>query len=144
MKLQEVFQSNIIQFIKFGLVGLSNTAISYFIYALLVSLNVHYVVANVIAFVVSVMNSFYWNSKYVFKKADDKKRCVWKALLKTFISYGSTGLILSNILLILFVEKFKCSKYIAPLIILVVTIPLNFILNKFWAFKGNKKVNEKD
>lgn len=91
----------------------------------------HYVVANVIAFVVSVMNSFYWNSKYVFKKADDEKRCVWKALLKTFISYGSTGLILSNILLILFVQKFKCSKYIAPLIILVVTIPLNFILNKF-------------
>lgn len=99
-------------------------------------LGLSYLVSNIVAFVVSVLNSFYWNSKYIFKKTKNEKLCAWKTLLKTFISYGSTGVILSSLLLILLVEKIKLSKYLAPLFILVVTIPLNFILNKFWAFRG--------
>ena len=30
------------------------------------------------------------------------------------------------------------SKYLAPLINLVVSIPVNFLMNKLWAFKGEK------
>ena len=54
------------QFIKFGLVGLSNTAISYFTYALCIYIGLHYFIANALGFVLSVLNSFYWNNKYVF------------------------------------------------------------------------------
>ena len=128
----------IVQFIQFGLVGVSNTAISYGTYALLVYLGVPYILANVIAFVVSVLNSFFWNNRFVFKKDSNESRSTIKTLIKTFISYGMTGLILSNVLLILLVEKFGMSKYIAPLIILIITIPLNFLLNKFWAFRTKK------
>ncbi|NLL91885.1 MAG: GtrA family protein [Ruminococcaceae bacterium] len=127
------------QFIKFGLVGVSNTLISYVTYAVLVYFGVQYVFANVIAFVISVLNSFYWNNKFVFKKEKDETRSVFRSLLKTFISYASTGLILANFLLLILVEKFKISKYLAPVFILVVTIPLNFLLNKFWAFKTQRK-----
>ena len=39
------------------------------------------------------------------------------------------------------VNNFSTSKIIAPLITLLVTIPLNFLLNKYWTFKDT--VNSK-
>ena len=131
-------KSTAIQFIKFGIVGLSNTIISYLIYALLVYLGLHYLIASIIAFFISVLNSFFWNSRYVFKKEDGAERSVLHALIKTFISYAFTGLILQNIFLFVFIDLLHISKYIAPLFILVVTVPLNFIMNKFWAFRQSK------
>ena len=131
MNLKKMF----IQFIKFGLVGVSSTVISYGIYALLTYIGYPYVISNIIAFVVSVLNSFFWNNRYVFVKKDGEKRNALWAFAKTFLAYGTTGLLLSNILLVLLVEKCQMNKYIAPILILLITIPLNFIMNKFWAFR---------
>ena len=124
-----------IQFIMFGIVGFSNTAISYCVYAILTYLGVQYLVASIIAFIVSVLNSFFWNNKLVFKKTENEIRNTWWSLIKTFISYASTGLILNNVILVILVEKIGVSKYIAPIFSLVVTIPLNFIINKCWSFR---------
>jgi putative flippase GtrA len=138
----------LIQIFRFGIVGLSNTAISYIIYSVLVYIGLHYIIASITAFVISVLNSFFWNNKYVFKKDEEQKRNIIHTLIKTYISYGFTGLILQNILLFLFIDIFHISKYLAPFFGLVITIPLNFILNKKWAFqpvKLNKdKQNEKN
>lgn len=127
----------VVQFILFGLVGVSNTLISYLIYVLFVSMNVHFLIANGIGFIVSVLNSFYWNNRYVFINKTGKKRSGLVTLFKTFIAYGFTGILLNSLLLIVLVEKVQVSKYGAPLIVLLVTIPLNFIINKRWSFKVN-------
>ena len=125
-----------VQFIKFCLVGLSNTVVSWLIYSVLVYVGLHYLIANVIAFLLGVLNSFFWNNKYVFKPSgDQQKRDTWNTLIKTYISYSFTGLILNNILLYFFVDILHISAYIAPLLGLVITVPLNFIMNKKWAFK---------
>jgi putative flippase GtrA len=136
-------KETITQFIKFGIVGLSNTVISYIIYSIFVYLGLHYIVASVIAFIISVLNSFFWNNKYVFKKHYDQKRNILYSLLKTYFSYAFTGLILQNILLVVFIDFIHISKYIAPLFGLTVTVPLNFILNKLWAFKPERNIKEK-
>lgn len=138
------------QFIKFGIVGVSNTLISYVLYSggLIVFREAclfgqaDYLIAQIVAFVVSVAWSFYWNNKFVFKMEAGKKRSIWKALLKTYISYSFTGLFLSSILLILWVQIFHISEFIAPIINLLITVPLNFIINKFWAFKQSNKTEE--
>lgn len=133
----------IIQFIKFGIVGLSNTVISYVLY--LVALlsfqrlelfpKFDYLIAHIIAFALSVLWSFYWNNKYVFKNSNGKRN-VLCALLKTYISYGFTGLFLNSILSVIWVEIVGLSKLISPIINLFVSVPVNFIMNKFWAFKN--------
>lgn len=123
------------QFVQFGIVGLSNTVISYLVYSLLVFLGLFYIFASIIAFVVSVLNSFFWNNKYVFKKNNGKDRSNVKSLIRTFISYGLSGLLLQNILLFVLIDIFEISKYIAPVFCLLITVPLNFILNKFWVFR---------
>jgi putative flippase GtrA len=126
-----------VQFIKFGIVGLSNTALSYAIYAALVYIGLYYIIAGVISFALSVLNSLYWNSRYVFKPGGgQRKRNIWNVLIKTYASYAFTGLILSNILLYVFVDALHISEYLAPLFSLAVTVPLNFVLNKKWAFKS--------
>ena len=55
-------------------------------------------------------------------------------MIKTFASYGTT-FVLSTILLVIMVDYLKISNIIAPVLNLIITIPLNFLLNKFWAFK---------
>lgn len=129
-----------VQFVKFGIVGVSNTAISYFLYVGILFLlqglawKFDYILANVVAFIISTFWSFYWNNKYVFKKAENSRRNLWKALGKCFLSYGFTGFILENVLSYVWVEWVGISKYIAPLFNLVFTVPTNFFLNKLWAF----------
>lgn len=129
----------IVQFVKFGIVGVSNTLLSYLINIItllcLASLNVSwdYFVANIVAFVLSVFWSFCWNYSFVFEKR--KESNVWLMLLKTYMSYGITGLLLANILSYILVGVIDISKYIAPMVVLIVSVPMNFILNKLWAFK---------
>lgn len=118
------------QFFKFGIVGISNNLIYLGIYYLLLFAGVHYLLAYACGFVVSVLNAYVWNSRFVFKKRQD----VGKSLAKVFISYGIVSL-LSLGLLYVMVDLIKVSDKIAPLLILFVTIPLNFLLNKFWAFR---------
>jgi putative flippase GtrA len=128
--------NSLIQFIFFGLVGLSNTFISYSIYVFFVFFNVHYLIGNIVAFVVSVLNSFYWNNKYVFKSKEGKRVAILGSLGRTFVAYGMTGIVMNSIMLYLMVDQLKFSKYLAPLVVLIITIPVNFILNKKWAFKN--------
>ena len=139
----ESAETAFVQFVKFGIVGVTNTLISYVLYAgsLLIMKNyriflgMDYLVAQVIAFVLSVLWSFYWNNKYVFKIGDGDGRSVWRSLIKTYISYSFTGLFLSAILLIFWVRVLGISEFLAPILNLIISVPLNFIINKFWAFK---------
>ena len=120
-----------LQFIKFGIVGVSSTLVFFAIYYGLVLVGVHYLLANVVSFGVSVLNAYYWNNKYVFKQKGGKKA---RTLVRIYISYGVTFLMSTGLLFVM-VEMLGISEFIAPLINLFVTVPLNFLLNKFWAFK---------
>ena len=121
-----------IQFIKFGVVGLSNTAISLALYYLFVWINPNlYMVGNVVGFIVSVANAFFWSRRYVFTGG---KESFMKGLLKSYIAYGGSFLLATG-LLFLQVEKLGVSREIAPILNLLITIPLNFLVNKFWTFQ---------
>lgn len=165
--LQNEKLSSLIQFIKFGLVGVSNTAISYGIEMLcyyvlfkntnfigilnLLALlgistdgnNVKIVITTIIAFVVSVSNSYFWNNRYVFGSGKKSFSEHFKTYFKTFACYAITGLILSPIIKIL-LTKISVPFFIASLGALVITIPLNFVMNKFWAFKSKPTKDEEN
>ncbi|MBQ6528411.1 MAG: GtrA family protein [Clostridia bacterium] len=152
----------LLQFVKFGLVGISNTAISWGIEMLCYYLlmrdaqfdslrgllghlgvaataeQVRITVVTAIAFIVSVTNSFYWNSRYVFRGENQKtKGEILLSYFRTMASYALTGLILSPAIKI-WLSGMGVPYYLASILSLVVTIPLNFVLNKFWAFRESK------
>ncbi len=129
------------QFMKFCVVGLSNAAVSYGINVATLlllrplRLGYDYIVANTMAFLLSVLWSFHWNRKYVFQERKGEKRSKLKILLKMYASYGFTGIILNNILGTIWIKALKVSKFIAPLLNIPITVCINFALNKFWTFK---------
>lgn len=142
---------SLLQFVKFGLVGVWNTVFNYALYAvsLLIfqrldllqqnpyNLDMH--ISTVIAFIISVFVSFLLNSRFVFQAEEGQTRSFGKALLKCYLSYGFTGLILNPILNTVWVKILPLpqdtAKLIAPAFSLIIAIPINFIMNKLWAFK---------
>lgn len=136
-----------IQFIKFGIVGLSNTVIGYIIYAvtlwllrlgnLLPTMDIY--VAQFVMFLLSVLWSFYWNNKKVFVVQEGEQRNILAALMKTYVSYAFTSLFLAEGLLYLWVNVMGISEFLAPIFSLLITVPLNFVIQKFWAFRSKKQ-----
>ena len=82
-----------------------------------------------------LVSFLHWNNRIVFTLQDGEKRSILKTFVKTFVSYSFTGLILNSALLILWVRILHISEFVAPIINLLVSVPLNFLINKFWAFK---------
>jgi putative flippase GtrA len=152
------YSSSVAQLIKFGFVGISNTAVSYGVemlcyYAFFThtkfSAIIHIlsiihidtdadvikvVVTSAFAFVTSTINSYYWNNRYVFKSKYKKVKEHIKSYSKTVLCYGITGLILSPIIKIA-LSNLEIPYYIASIMSMLVVVPLNFVLNKMWAFK---------
>lgn len=144
IKLSDSTWNTLIQFVKFGIVGLSNTLIGYAIYVVALKIlrfgqlfpKIDIYLAQFVMFVLSVLWSFYWNNKAVFKKKEGEERNIFHALMKTYASYAFTSLFLSEVLLLLWVRVFHISEYIAPIMNLLITVPLNFIIQKLWAFRS--------
>ena len=129
-------KSDLFQFIKFGLVGVSNTLVSWACYYFFLWVDEGlYMVGSLVGTIVSIANAFYWNDKYVFKNNNNDWKSKLKRLGRTYISYGGTSL-LGMFLLWAGVNYLGISKVLAPPIILVITVPLNFFINKFWTFGG--------
>ena len=134
------------------MIGCSNFLVQYAVYSLCyrflpISIDATRVqVANICGFVISVLNAFYWNNRLVFKTVKTKKDIV-VSLFKTYLTYAFTGLLLNAALLYLEVDVLKISAYVAPFINLLITTPINFFMNKLWAFKdtsGMKKSSDND
>ncbi len=64
-----------IQLLKYGVIGILNTLITLVAFYLLnTKLELPYGIANVIGYVLGVINSFLWNRNWVFKTKNDVKR----------------------------------------------------------------------
>lgn len=136
------------QFVKFALVGVTNTIVSWLIIVITIfSLN-HTVgedpknkfIANCVGWFLSVLWAFILSNKFVFKESEDgEKRVWWQTLLKTYAAYAFTGLGVSNLVSYISVDIFGISEYIAPAITLVISVPINFVINKFWAYRQKDK-----
>src|SRR5487761_584377 len=58
----------VVQFVKFGIVGVSNTLIFFLVYTLLLKVfGVWYVAASGIGFAVGAINGFLWNRRWTFR-----------------------------------------------------------------------------
>lgn len=135
------------QFIRFGIVGISNTAVSYAVYIICIAFfryknifpDKDYLAASVLSFLVSVSWSFCWNHGFTFKIQKRDWKTTFLSLLKSYACYAVTGLFVNNALLYVFTDRMGIHEYIAFLIAVSVTVPVNFILNKRWVFGSGEK-----
>lgn len=152
------------QFIKFSLVGVSNTLISEGVYAVLIFFKLHYLPASFFGFTLSTVNAYYWNNKYVFRQKDGEKRVWWRVFLKTYAAYF-WGYLVNAALLVFWIDILSIGRLLTPLgdwcaqrgfasldavfwgnllaaaLNLIITVPMNFVVNKYWAYR-TKRVPE--
>ena len=133
----------LIQFVKFGMVGAANTLLSYLIInASYYVFHLHEQLCNLINFLITVLVSYLLNSRFVFKPQEGKAQLWYKALAKVYASYALTELVLVGLMLFVQDRLLGIPHFIATFVNLCVTIPLNFFLNKFWAYRNNGKGQE--
>lgn len=112
------------EFIRFVFFGGVNTLLGYFIYVILL-IFLSYKVSFTIAYVSSIFISYYLNSKFVFNR---------EVSLKKALIYPSVYLIqylTCMLLLHIFVEILNLSKFIAPILVVLLTVPITYFLSRF-------------
>lgn len=137
-RLNQNQQQALLQFIKFGLVGGLNTGISYCITNAcyyLFGLNKDF--SNFVAWVITVFISLLLNRRFVFAQAGNEKQPFWKSLIKVYAAY-SVSFLFITFLTALEEDVLGIPHYLAQLINIPISIPINFLLNKFWAYRSGK------
>ncbi len=121
----------VVQFLKFGVVGISNTLLTFAVYTLLLKgFGVWYLAASAIGFVVGAVNGFLWNRRWTFRGH------VGDAL--TPVRWGvvqGCGLGVNLGLLYVLVHDAGLDKLLAQACATIVVTVLTFIANRAWTFR---------
>ena len=113
-----------IQFRKFIIAGVLNALLTYTLYVLLATYY-RYEIAYGLSYAAGIVISYLLNARYVFNE---------KYTLKTFFRYPLVYVfqyLLCFVMLYVLVEVMSLDKYLAPLIVIVLSIPFTFILSRF-------------
>ena len=124
---------NWLQFVRFGAVGASGYAVNLGVFAFCVhALGIDYRVAAVLAFVVSVINNFWWNRHWTFGAKQDHPIVQGARFFAiSLLAFGFTYLVL-----VMLVGGFGLSKVLAQAIAIAAGTPLNFVGQKLWSFRA--------
>ena len=127
------------QFIKFAIVGLSNSIIAiivYNFYIFVIDMPLFFIssisVAYSLAFLLSVGNGYYWSRKYVFSGKGSKAE-----ITKFFVQYLITYFL--GLGLIHLFCSFGIHESISQLLQTTITCVINYFGSKFLVFKKAKE-----
>jgi putative flippase GtrA len=120
------------KFIKFGIVGVSGTAIDFGVtYSFKEWLKTNKFLANSIGFSVAVTTNFIFNRYFTFQSQSPD---VWGQYLK-FCLIGVVGLAMNNAIIFLFDKKYNLGFYASKLAATLLVMLWNFGANFLFTFK---------
>src|SRR6202167_1165186 len=123
----------LLQFVKFGIVGVSNTLIAFALYTLLLKVfGVWYVAASGIGFAVGAVNGFLLNRRWTFREhVGDALTPVRWAIVQT------CGLGLNLGLVYAFVHDASVDKLLAQAFATAAVTVSTFFANRAWTFRAH-------
>lgn len=123
------------QLIKYGLVGVMNTAVDFLIYQLLTFLGVNYAIAQCVSYSCGIFNSYLFNSRWTFKETARHER-------REFISFAAVNILSLGISVALLKVCYDVlgiqSDLISKAIVTPIVMVINFIGTKLLVFKKTK------
>lgn len=123
------FLSKNIGFIKFCIVGASNTALSLIIYWILNNLGIIYLLSSTISYFVGILNGYMLSTRFVFKSSRNMHTGI-----RFFIVYG-ISLFINLLILYLMVDCIGLDKMIGQIVATGVNTLFNYFANKVWTFR---------
>ena len=137
LKLKEFIKNNdLIKLIRFSIVGVGNTLVNWSIFIILNAFGVYYIISNIIAYTIATVNSYIWNSSWVFKYGQGLNI---NTSVKFFI-LNLVGLTVNTTIMYILVDILNFNKFIALVIASVLVVMMNYTINKLWVFKEKKVV----
>jgi putative flippase GtrA len=126
----------LVQFVKFGIVGVSNTLITLAVYTLLLKVfGVWYLAASAIGFLLGAVNGFLLNRRWTFRgHVGDALTPVRWGVVQT------CGLAVNEALLYVFVHDAHLDKLIAQVCATAVVTVSTFFANRAWTFRAHGPV----
>src|SRR5258708_11749295 len=121
----------LVQFVKFGIVGVSNTLLTFAIYWLLLKVfGVWYLAASAVGFVAGATNGFMWNRRWTFRGH------VGDALtpVRWFVVQGC-GLVANVGLVFVFVHDAGTDKLVGQACATGIVTVCTFLANRAWTFR---------
>jgi putative flippase GtrA len=123
---------NWVQLIKFCAVGGSGYVVNLSVFALCVEvIGLHHLVGATAAFVVAVMNNFWWNRHWTFRAGQG--HAGFQAA--RFFIVSVAAFLFAATVLELLVSVAELPELPSQAIAIVAATPLNFIGNKMWSFR---------
>jgi putative flippase GtrA len=123
---------NWLQLMKFCAVGASGYVVNLCVFALFIGpLDAHHLIAATAAFVVAVLNNFWWNRHWTFRARGG--RAGFQAA--RFFTVSVAAFVFAAAMLELLVSVVGVAELPAQAISIIAATPLNFIGNKMWSFR---------
>jgi len=123
---------NWLQLLKFCAVGASGYVVNLCVFAAFVELlDAHHLVAATAAFVVAVLNNFWWNRHWTFRAKGG--RAGFQAA--RFFTVSVAAFLFAAAVLEFLVSVADVAELPAQAISIIAATPLNFIGNKMWSFR---------
>lgn len=116
------------QFVRFLVVGVSNTALSLVAYRLLLLVSTPYVVAAPVAFGVGVLNGYILNRRWTFAAADTRRARL------LYVLFGALGAAALTLLVLLFVRVAGLDRVVAYVVGVPPVTVATFLANRTWTF----------
>ena len=122
--------ANWVQLAKFCTVGASGYVVNLAVYATLLALDVHYVLAAVGSFLVAVTNNYFWNRHWTFRR--QRGHLVFQGFRFLLVSSIALG---ANLVFLTALVALGMPELPAQAIAIVLVTPWNFVVNKLWSFR---------
>jgi len=121
----------VLQFVKFGIVGISNTLITFAVYTILLKVfGMWYLAASAIGFIAGATNGFLLNRRWTFRgHVGDALTPVRWAVVQT------CGLGINLGLLFVLVHEAHIDELVAQVMATAVVTLLTFFANRAWTFR---------
>lgn len=140
--------SSLVQFVKFGIVGVANTGVDWIAFYVLINtlLPKAETTAKALAFLVAMLNSYLWNTIWTFKSEYKKstlgadsaamKRTIFlKFMAVSLVGWGINVFVFDTSVKKLLFELLN-NKELLPLVLASgAAILWNFFANKLWTYK---------
>ena len=157
---RERLRGDAVQFVKFGLVGLSGVVVNVAVFSATLLLwlvltghigsaaelthslrglvtksaldvpHVAYYVANALGFAVSVMTNYYLNRRWTFRSTGRVSSELPKFVTVSIVAYAGNLVVFS-----LAHTQLQLGPVVSQLVAIVVVMPINYVANKLWSFR---------
>jgi putative flippase GtrA len=123
-------RANWVQLAKFCAVGAVGYCINLAVYATLIHVDLHYLLAASCSFLVAVTSNYTWNRLWTFR--DHRAGVAAQGMRFFVVALASLG---GNLLVLHVLITIGAGKLVGQAIAIIVVTPLNFIGNRLWSFR---------